>query len=373
MSANRLVGEHVPLPEGPSPWEAGRLNASLAPGTSTFYETDTPGVYSVETAKGAREFAVNLDPSESKTAPLPRRDPGAIRLPPGDEPSRIETDREMMRQMQNAELEGRQKLWRPVILAAISVLIVETWLAGWHGRPRPARRRPQHDMSRELRQALEQVAQRVREVRLWSSLAVCWSAWAVVGACSPSAGGAVSRDPRCRAFAALVLASGSRASSSPCDQRETFAGRTPHRGGTSRAGRRATDSGRGRLAGPLGPAGLPARRRRCPGHRTPPFTRLGPDAVPPVKLPAGPGWRTLWRWCGLAAVAFSLALWARPGTAPGGSAVTRTWTGLRRQVTPGDTEIETGMLAARRRSVPGRRPAEASLVVEEAPRPGCPR
>jgi hypothetical protein len=39
--------------------------------------------------------------------------------------------------MQNAELEGRQKLWRPVILAVIAVLIVETWLAGRLGRSRP--------------------------------------------------------------------------------------------------------------------------------------------------------------------------------------------------------------------------------------------
>ena len=41
--------------------------------------------------------------------------------------------------MQNAELEGRQKLWRWLILAAIGVLIVETWLAGRLGRPRPTR------------------------------------------------------------------------------------------------------------------------------------------------------------------------------------------------------------------------------------------
>ncbi|SIO41371.1 hypothetical protein SAMN05444166_4502 [Singulisphaera sp. GP187] len=36
-------------------------------------------------------------------------------------------------------------------------------------------------MSTELRQALEQVARRFRQVRLWSSLALCWLAWAIVG------------------------------------------------------------------------------------------------------------------------------------------------------------------------------------------------
>jgi hypothetical protein len=28
-------------------------------------------------------------------------------------------------------LEGRQKLWRWLIVAALAVLLVETWLAGW--------------------------------------------------------------------------------------------------------------------------------------------------------------------------------------------------------------------------------------------------
>ena len=82
---------------------------------------------------------MNLDPSESKTAPLdvetleqfgcrlakPRR---------GSRPTARRRGR-----LQNAELEGRQKLWRPLILAAIGVLIVETWLAGRLGRTRPTR------------------------------------------------------------------------------------------------------------------------------------------------------------------------------------------------------------------------------------------
>ncbi|MEA2630003.1 MAG: hypothetical protein QOE66_222, partial [Chloroflexota bacterium] len=36
-------------------------------------------------------------------------------------------------------------------------------------------------MSMELQQALEQVARRFRHVRLWSGLALCWLAWALVG------------------------------------------------------------------------------------------------------------------------------------------------------------------------------------------------
>jgi hypothetical protein len=40
--------------------------------------------------------------------------------------------------MHNAELEGRQKLWRWLVVAAIGVLIVETWVAGRQKQPRLA-------------------------------------------------------------------------------------------------------------------------------------------------------------------------------------------------------------------------------------------
>ena len=81
---------------------------------------------------------MNLDPSESKTAPLAVETLEQFGCRLAMSASRVENDREVMRQMQSAELEGRQKLWRPLILAAIGVLIVETWLAGWPGRTRPS-------------------------------------------------------------------------------------------------------------------------------------------------------------------------------------------------------------------------------------------
>ncbi len=139
LSANRLVQERVTLPEGAvAVRRPDGSTTRLAPGTSTFDETDIPGVYEVETTKGAREFAVNLDPSESKTGPLPVETLEQFGCRLGRSASLNEDEREVMRQMQNAELEGRQKLWRPLILAVISVLFVETWLAGWHGRSRPS-------------------------------------------------------------------------------------------------------------------------------------------------------------------------------------------------------------------------------------------
>jgi hypothetical protein len=138
FSANRIVQEQITLPEGAlAVHRPNRSTTKLAPGSSTFDETNTPGVYTVETTKGVREFAVNLDPSESKTAALPVETLEQYGCRLAMNASRIENEYEVLRQLQNAELEGRQKLWRPLILAVISVLIVETWLAGRQGRSRP--------------------------------------------------------------------------------------------------------------------------------------------------------------------------------------------------------------------------------------------
>ena len=82
--------------------------------------------------------------------------------------------------MQNAELEGRQKLWRWLILAAIGVLIVETWLAGRLGRTRPTRGGPD-DMSTRTAAGVGTGRASLPQVRLWSGLALCWLAWALVG------------------------------------------------------------------------------------------------------------------------------------------------------------------------------------------------
>ncbi len=143
LSANWLVGERVPLPEGAvAVRKPDGSTTQLTRGTSTFSETDAPGIYAIETAKGPREFAVNLDPLESKTAPLNVETLEQFGCRLAKSASHTEGEREVQRQMQIAELEGRQKLWRPLILAAISVLIVETWLAGWLGQRRLNRKEP---------------------------------------------------------------------------------------------------------------------------------------------------------------------------------------------------------------------------------------
>ncbi len=104
----------------------------------TFSETDEPGAYTIDSPAGARSFAVNLDPSESKTSPLhvETLEQFGCRLV---NRSAQKPENEEGRQMQSVELENRQQFWRWLILAAILVLILETWLAGRLSRPRLAR------------------------------------------------------------------------------------------------------------------------------------------------------------------------------------------------------------------------------------------
>ncbi len=100
-----------------------------------FTDADEPGVYRVDMPSGPRTFAVNLDPTESKTAPLGVETLEQFGCRIANE-ARKSADRDSQRQLHNAELEGRQKLWRWIILSALGVLIVETWLAGRSSRSR---------------------------------------------------------------------------------------------------------------------------------------------------------------------------------------------------------------------------------------------
>jgi hypothetical protein len=145
-SANHLVHDRVPLPaerDAAKPLIVHKPDGSTVttpPAIAFFDDTDQPGVYTIDTAAGARSFAVNLDPAESKTSPIhveTLEQLGCRLVKRAGEVA--EHDREHLRQMQNMELEGRQKLWRWVILTAIGVLIVETWLAGRLRQPRLAR------------------------------------------------------------------------------------------------------------------------------------------------------------------------------------------------------------------------------------------
>jgi hypothetical protein len=135
-----VVGERIPLPAREN--AAGKLAVHKPDGTiktpgsadAYFTETEEPGVYTLESSGETQYFAVNIDPRESRGAPLPPEtlEQWGARLTSEE---RRETQAEQARQLRDVELEGRQKIWQWLVAAVLAVLVVETWLAGRLSRP----------------------------------------------------------------------------------------------------------------------------------------------------------------------------------------------------------------------------------------------
>jgi hypothetical protein len=127
ISLASLVGaEHGPLvirtPDG--------QGLNLAVTETNFSQTTTPGIYSVVSLEPQKRFAVNLDPSESRTSPLAPDELERLGVPLSTQAPPAVRQNARQTRLQNAELENRQKLWRTLLLAALTVLLLETWLAG---------------------------------------------------------------------------------------------------------------------------------------------------------------------------------------------------------------------------------------------------
>jgi hypothetical protein len=130
--AQFYVGDSVPV--GPN--EAGSIihppdgsELRLSSGEAIFSQTVTPGIYTLGTQPG-RRFAVNLDAAESRTAPMPLDELERLGAPVIHQPTVAAHEAERKVRLRNTELEERQKLWRWFLLGTLSILLVETWLAG---------------------------------------------------------------------------------------------------------------------------------------------------------------------------------------------------------------------------------------------------
>jgi len=98
----------------------GRQEAQLFP---------SPGIFTLN-SQPPKTFAVNLDPAESRTQPLPADELERLGAPVShSQPSPLNSQLLRVR-LQNADLENRQKIWRWIILATMALLLAETWLAG---------------------------------------------------------------------------------------------------------------------------------------------------------------------------------------------------------------------------------------------------
>jgi len=134
-SANRYVGDSIPLV-----WDQATADVTvrcpdgtevkLAAGTTRFDRTTVPGIYQTTGALKPRTFAVNLDPAESRTAPLSGDALERLGVPVSSPAGPAVTTATAKTRLQNAELESRQGWWRWVLLASVALLVGETWLAG---------------------------------------------------------------------------------------------------------------------------------------------------------------------------------------------------------------------------------------------------
>lgn len=95
-----------------------------------------PGIVSLPPGEGGRvrRIAVNLDPSESRTAPLSVDELERLGVPITPAAPVTPASAKNTLLLQAAEAENRQKLWRWFLVAALAILLVESVLAGWTAR-----------------------------------------------------------------------------------------------------------------------------------------------------------------------------------------------------------------------------------------------
>jgi hypothetical protein len=130
-----IVGDDVPIPVAPA---GSQVVVAKPDGTEEpmpagqkFRHADIPGIYTIRGVEPVFKFAVNLEADESKTAPMNVEDLQKLGVPVREKNPGMQKMMEKQQQhLQAVELENRQKLWRWLIVTAIMVLIVETWLAG---------------------------------------------------------------------------------------------------------------------------------------------------------------------------------------------------------------------------------------------------
>jgi hypothetical protein len=137
LPAQQFIGDPLPLPATAAGTTTLRLpqgtTVELKPGQTNFAALE-PGIYVAVSGGATNRFAVNLEPAESRTAPGPADELERLGVPGPASTPLAASDPERQVRLQNAELEARQKLWRWLIVAALVMLGVETWLAGWTAR-----------------------------------------------------------------------------------------------------------------------------------------------------------------------------------------------------------------------------------------------
>lgn len=136
--AQHVVGESVPLPAG-TVVQSPVGGPVVTVGADGAFVARAPGVQVATLPDGeVRRLACNLDPNEGRTAPLGLDELEQLGLPLAAVPAAgSPAPKGADPRLPAAEAEGRQKLWRWFLGAALLVLLLESLLAGRAAR-RPA-------------------------------------------------------------------------------------------------------------------------------------------------------------------------------------------------------------------------------------------
>lgn len=134
------VGDAVPLANGPGTAEhvvtrPDGTQETLERSATAFVKTSEPGVYNIHSGGADVKFVVNLDPAESRLMPSSVEELERLGAPLASGPETVAAEAARRERLKNSELENRQKMWRWLIVGALAVLLVETWLAGRSSRP----------------------------------------------------------------------------------------------------------------------------------------------------------------------------------------------------------------------------------------------
>jgi len=139
--AQYQVGTAVPLPVETTATAVLTLpDGSKAPVGADKHDvqTELPGIYGVQEGGRQWRFAVNLPSEESRTATMPVEELERLGVPVHNvhqtSPQQTQARQEKLK---HVELENRQKLWRWLVIAALAVVLGETWLAARLTRPAP--------------------------------------------------------------------------------------------------------------------------------------------------------------------------------------------------------------------------------------------
>ncbi len=118
----------------PSQWLVGDTAALPAGAGDKEVRFSEPGIRTVAVGERTLRFAVNLEPNESRTAPVAPDELERLGVPVAQTAPQPEPGGDNQIVLQGVEAENRQKLWRWFIAATLVVLLVESALAGWTAR-----------------------------------------------------------------------------------------------------------------------------------------------------------------------------------------------------------------------------------------------